>query len=216
MSIVSGIDVFRGKSTKNADIALGEDWDGPDQTQDSARSSRRKRRGLVSINRSPLARKIITFNLIAIIILTLVFFYTHSMLWFWRELKSRPYEWVTVDGKRFRVRAKRVKHDSGKHFRRFSWQWRVNHWSLALSVMTLTLTGMVVMFPQAPWAVFTIELLGGTTNFGYVHRTAAVIFLLAVLGQAIVGLFNGIRGTQSSFKSYFRKYSRRNFKFISS
>ncbi len=69
MSIVSGIDVFRGKSTKNADIALGEDWDGPDQTQDSARSSRRKRRGLVSINRSPLARKIITFNLIAIIIL---------------------------------------------------------------------------------------------------------------------------------------------------
>ncbi|HGG65173.1 MAG TPA: HAMP domain-containing protein [Rhodobacteraceae bacterium] len=69
MSIVSGIDVFRGKAAKNADIALGEDWDGPDQTQDSARSSRRKRRGLVSINRSPLARKIITFNLIAIIIL---------------------------------------------------------------------------------------------------------------------------------------------------
>ncbi len=69
MSIVSGIDVFRGKSTKNADIALGEDWDGPDQTQDSAKISRRKRRGLVSINRSPLARKIITFNLIAIIIL---------------------------------------------------------------------------------------------------------------------------------------------------
>ena len=69
MSIVSEIDVFRGKSTKNADIALGEDWDGPDQTQASARSSRRKRRGLVSVNRSPLARKIITFNLIAIIIL---------------------------------------------------------------------------------------------------------------------------------------------------
>jgi cytochrome b subunit of formate dehydrogenase len=131
--------------------------------------------------------------MIAIIILTLVFFYTHSMLWFWRELKSRPYEWVTVDGKRFRVRAKRVKHDSGKHFRRFSWQWRVNHWSLALSVMTLTLTGMVVMFPQAPWAVFTIELLGGTTNFGYVHRTAAVIFLLAVFGHAIVVLFKLIR-----------------------
>jgi len=69
MSLVSEIGVFRDKPAKNADIALGEDWDGPDQTQDSARSSRRKRRGLVSINRSPLARKIITFNLIAIIIL---------------------------------------------------------------------------------------------------------------------------------------------------
>ena len=131
--------------------------------------------------------------MIVIIIFTLVFFYSHSMLWFWRELKSRPYEWITVDGKRFRVRAKRVKHDSGKHFRRFSWQWRVNHWALALSVMTLTLTGMVVMFPQAPWSVFTIELLGGTTSFGYVHRTAAVIFLLAVFGHAIVVLAKLIR-----------------------
>ena len=127
--------------------------------------------------------------MIAIIILTLLFFYSHSMLWFWRELKSRPYEWVTVDSKRFRVRAKRVKHDSGKHYRRFSWQWRLNHWALALSVMTLTLTGMVVMFPQAPWSVFTIELLGGTTRFGYVHRTAAVVFLLAVFGHAIVVLY---------------------------
>ncbi|MCK5901565.1 MAG: cytochrome b/b6 domain-containing protein [Cocleimonas sp.] len=127
--------------------------------------------------------------MIAIIIITLIFFYTHSMLWFWREMKSRPYKWVTVDNKRFKVRAKRVKHDSGKHFRRFSWQWRVNHWLLALSVMTLTLTGMVVMFPQAPWAVFTIDHLGGTAGFGYVHRTAAVVFLLAVFGHAAVVVY---------------------------
>ena len=123
--------------------------------------------------------------MIAIIVLTLIFFYTHSMLWFWRELKSRPYEWITVDGKRFRVRAKRVKHDSGKHFQRFSWQWRVNHWSLALSVMTLTLTGMVVMFPETSWALFIIDLFGGTTGFGYVHRTAAVVFLVAVFGHGL-------------------------------
>jgi predicted CXXCH cytochrome family protein len=127
--------------------------------------------------------------MIVIIIFTLLFFYSHSMLWFWRELKSRPYEWITVDGKRFRVRAKRVKHDSGKHFRRFSWQWRANHWALALSVMTLTLTGMAVMFPEAPWSVLVIDLLGGSTVFGYVHRTAAVVFLFAVFGHAIVVLY---------------------------
>ncbi|HHJ18362.1 MAG TPA: cytochrome C, partial [Gammaproteobacteria bacterium] len=127
--------------------------------------------------------------MVGIIILTLLFFYTHSMLWFWRELKSRPYEWITVDGKRFRVRAKRVKHDSGQHFRRFSWQWRVNHWALALSVMTLTLTGMVVMFPETHWAMFVIKLFGGTTGFGYVHRTAAVVFLLAVFGHALVVVY---------------------------
>jgi len=61
--------LFRTKLAKSADIALGEDWDGPDQTQDSARDTRRKHRGLVTVNRSPLARKIITFNLIALIIL---------------------------------------------------------------------------------------------------------------------------------------------------
>ena len=126
--------------------------------------------------------------MVGIIILTLIFFYSHSMLWFWREIKSRPYETVTVDGKRFRVRAKRVKHDSGKHFRRFSWQWRLNHWALALSVMTLVLTGMVVMFPDTAWAMFVIELFGGPHGFGYVHRSAAVVFLFAVFGHAFVVL----------------------------
>ena len=121
--------------------------------------------------------------MMAIIIFTLIFFYTHSMLWFWRELKSRPYEWVKVDGLSFRVRAKRIKHDSGKHYRRFSWQWRLNHWALALSVMTLTLTGMVVMFPETAWAMFIIDIFGGPSSFGYIHRTAAVVFLFAVFGH---------------------------------
>lgn len=126
--------------------------------------------------------------MLGIIILTLLFFYTHSMLWLWRELKSRPYEYLTVDGKRFRVRAKRVKHHSDKHFQRFSWQWRANHWALALSVMTLTLTGMVVMFPDTSWAMFVIKLMGGPTGFGYVHRTAAVVFLFAVFGHGYIVL----------------------------
>ena len=126
--------------------------------------------------------------MVGIIILTLLFFYSHSMLWFWRELKSRPYEWVVVDGKRFRVRAKRIKHNSGRSFQRFSWQWRLNHWALALSVLTLVLTGMVVMFPDTGWAEFIIDLFGGPRGFGYVHRTAAVVFLLAVFGHGIVVL----------------------------
>ncbi len=123
--------------------------------------------------------------MMVIIVLTLIFFYTHSMLWFWREMKSRPYESVKIDGKRFRVRAKRIKHDSGVHFRRFSWQWRANHWALALSVMTLTLTGMVVMFPDTAWAMFIIQLFGGPATFGIIHRTAAVVFLIAVFGHGI-------------------------------
>ncbi len=48
---------------------MGDDWVAPHTTTDSEIRARRERRGLISINRSPLARKIVTFNLMALIIL---------------------------------------------------------------------------------------------------------------------------------------------------
>jgi two-component system sensor histidine kinase ChvG len=50
-------------------VVLGEDWVGPQGQAEAELRSRRERRGLISINRSPLARKIITFNLLAILVL---------------------------------------------------------------------------------------------------------------------------------------------------
>ncbi len=63
------IDVQNAKPAKTAEIVLGEDWDGPDHVQEAARKARTHRRGFVSLNRSPLARKIITFNLLGLVIL---------------------------------------------------------------------------------------------------------------------------------------------------
>lgn len=68
MTIASGIDVHNAEPAKNADIVLGEDWDGANHADQAAQNVRR-RRGFVSLNRSPLARKIITFNLLALVIL---------------------------------------------------------------------------------------------------------------------------------------------------
>ena len=51
------------------DVVLGEDWIGSDASKESQLRAKRERRGLISINRSPLARKIITFNLLAILVL---------------------------------------------------------------------------------------------------------------------------------------------------
>lgn len=68
MTIATGIDVRNAESAKNADIVLGEDWDGANYADKTAMNTRR-RRGFVSLNRSPLARKIITFNLLAMVIL---------------------------------------------------------------------------------------------------------------------------------------------------
>ena len=52
----------------SAGVLLGEDWVSPETIEPSLRDGRR-RRGLVSLNHSPLARKIIVFNLMALVIL---------------------------------------------------------------------------------------------------------------------------------------------------
>ncbi len=55
--------------TKIADVVLGEDWVGQDAAAETADRAKRDRRGVIAMNRSPLARKIITFNLLAILVL---------------------------------------------------------------------------------------------------------------------------------------------------
>ncbi len=52
-----------------SDVVLGEDWVSGPAGHDGEMNARRSRRGFISINRSPLARKIITFNLLGLIVL---------------------------------------------------------------------------------------------------------------------------------------------------
>jgi two-component system sensor histidine kinase ChvG len=54
---------------KQADVVLGEDGVRPQGAVESELSDRRARRGFISLNRSPLARKIIFFNLLALVVL---------------------------------------------------------------------------------------------------------------------------------------------------
>ena len=65
----SGVNVVGAKPAKHADVVLGEDWIGPDAAAESEARAKRDRRGVIAMNRSPLARKIITFNLLAILVL---------------------------------------------------------------------------------------------------------------------------------------------------
>lgn len=54
---------------KPGELLLGEDWVSPDAIADPSLREGRGRRGLVALNRSPLARKIVVFNLLALVIL---------------------------------------------------------------------------------------------------------------------------------------------------
>ena len=54
---------------KSGDLLLGEDWTSPEAVAEHSAREGRGRRGFVALNRSPLARKIIIFNLMALVIL---------------------------------------------------------------------------------------------------------------------------------------------------
>jgi two-component system sensor histidine kinase ChvG len=56
-------------TANSTDVVLGEDWVSPEDEADSELAGQRKRRRSVVLNHSPLARRIITFNLLALIVL---------------------------------------------------------------------------------------------------------------------------------------------------
>jgi two-component system sensor histidine kinase ChvG len=58
-----------GRRDRSDDVVLGEDWTSGEGLVDPALRASRDRRGVVSLNRSPLARKIILFNLLALLVL---------------------------------------------------------------------------------------------------------------------------------------------------
>ncbi|MCX7558666.1 sensor histidine kinase [Sulfitobacter sp. F26204] len=65
-------------AAREGDIVLGDDWVAPDNTGSEELRVRRERRGLFSLRRSPLTRKIITFNLIALNVLVAGILYLNS------------------------------------------------------------------------------------------------------------------------------------------
>ena len=72
MTLSRRIDTMSGNPAEDRPrdaVVLGEDWTGPESATDPALRAKRRRRGVVSLNRSPLARKIVVFNLLALLVL---------------------------------------------------------------------------------------------------------------------------------------------------
>jgi two-component system sensor histidine kinase ChvG len=69
MTLASRIDLRDKRESRRADVVLGEDWTAPEGFVESELKAGRERQGFISLNRSPLARKIITFNLMAMVVL---------------------------------------------------------------------------------------------------------------------------------------------------
>jgi two-component system sensor histidine kinase ChvG len=69
MSAAAKIDTTAPPPSRDADVVLGEDWIAPEGTIDRALREKQVGNRLIAINRSPLARKIITFNLLGLVVL---------------------------------------------------------------------------------------------------------------------------------------------------
>lgn len=111
---------------------------------------------------------------------TFAFFWTHTALWFYREYKERKER-----KNRKHVRTEELVGGKDRFYRRWPWGWRLAHLVFALCLMTLTLTGMSLLFPTSPWAPVLIRALGGPELAGLIHRTAAVTFAAIFLGHLV-------------------------------
>lgn len=66
MALAEGISAGNMAQGRDGDVVLGDDWVAPEATVEKEMRGRRERRRLTPLRRSPLTRKIITFNLIAL------------------------------------------------------------------------------------------------------------------------------------------------------
>ena len=64
--------------SRDGDVVLGDDWVAPGATSPSEMRARRERRGLFSLRASPITRKIVTFNLVALCLLIAGISYLNS------------------------------------------------------------------------------------------------------------------------------------------
>ena len=69
MNLVSEIGAQKTDRDDEDDIILGEDWEKDERGEFTFEDATRGPRNWIALNSSPLARKIITFNLLALVVL---------------------------------------------------------------------------------------------------------------------------------------------------
>lgn len=79
----------------------------------------------------------------------------------------------------------------GPYLWRFGPLERVLHGMVIVSFFGLVITGLPLHFPHAPWARVVMNLMGGVTAAGIIHRICAIItfgYFFAHLGSVVVRL----------------------------
>ena len=112
--------------------------------------------------------KWIRWTYLALIPLTLGFMIVHNLLDFFAKLMRRQ-----------------ARHESGAKVSRMNLNFRIAHAGVILSFPTLVYTGFALRYPEAWWARPMLLLEGHFAFRGAVHRTAAVVLVVATLYHVI-------------------------------
>jgi cytochrome b subunit of formate dehydrogenase len=138
--------------------------------------------------------------MVALLAGVFAFFWTHMVLWFYREYKDRQARKTRPYVKAGEAAPKEggSPHE-GKYFQRFGPLWRLAHLLLAMSVMGLVLTGMSVLYGGSPWAPVVMHWLGSPRVAAIMHRTFASIFL-TIFALHLVYFLVRIFGQGASFQ----------------
>ena len=136
--------------------------------------------------------------MIALVIGVFAYFWLHCLLWWHREYKHHHDEESEMHVKADEA----IKAAGGKtHVRRFGPMWRIGHLFFAISVMTLILTGITVLYADTVWAPIVAKMFGGPKTMGLVHRVAAAI-MLGIFFLHLLGVTRNIWTNWKTFRFF--------------
>ncbi|MGA2297183.1 MAG: hypothetical protein ABSG15_06525 [FCB group bacterium] len=118
--------------------------------------------------------------------------FIHTLLWLPKSIQMRK--------KIKELEAVSPESEHNKRFTRFKPLNRFLHVIMIISFISLAITGLSIKFSYTPLAGFIVNLLGGTDNAGFVHRTGAT-FLFMIFITHIIDLIIMKRTEFKSWKS---------------
>jgi DNA-binding NtrC family response regulator/cytochrome b subunit of formate dehydrogenase len=145
--------------------------------------------------------------MLLLVVGTIGFFGLHTALWLSRSVVERLHarRWRRQQGlpdpPKRRVPMDSADRGKGPYVWRFSLLQRVAHGLTVIAFFSLTITGLPLRFSCAIWAPWLMQVIGGVTVAGLIHRIAGSILVLNFVGhitQVTVKIFRS-----PNWKSHF-------------
>jgi cytochrome b subunit of formate dehydrogenase len=140
--------------------------------------------------------------MLALLISVLVFFWTHSGLWWYREYRDRQAHKMRPHV----LTSELLQGKDAVYYRRWPAMWRVAHLAFAIIVIALVFTGMTLFYADSFWAARVQNAFGGPRVTGIVHRTFAVAFVGIFFAHLVYVAFR-IGAKWRNWKDWFGPYS---------